>query len=141
MGAEAAPVLLHLAETLRNDRFKTRALRGYIRILRQMNLPADEKLAMCEAAFRAARRDEERRLVLAALGRIPSAKAISMLVPHLANPALAEDAAAAALAVGETLVQTDPRVVADAMQQVLKSAASDGTITQAKLLLEHARLQ
>jgi HEAT repeat protein len=141
MGAEAAAVLLHLAETPRNDRFKTRALRGYIRILRQMNLPADEKLAMCEAAFRAARRDEERRLVLAALGRIPSAKAISMLVPHLANPALAEDAAAAALAVGETLVQTDPRVVADAMQQVLKSAASDGTITQAKLLLEHARLQ
>jgi HEAT repeat protein len=138
MGAEAAPVLLHLAETLGNDKFKTRALRGYIRILRQMNLPGDEKLAMCEAALRAARRDEERRLVLAALGRIPSAKAIAMLVPHLANPALAEDAAAAALAVGQTIVQTDPRMVADAMQQVLKSAASDGTTTQAKLLLERA---
>ena len=139
MSAEAAPVLLHLAETLHNDKFKTRALRGYIRILRQMNLPGDEKLAMCEAAFGAARRDEERRLVLAALGRIPSAKAISMIVPHLANPALAEDAAAAALAVGETIIQTDPRVVADAMQQVLNSRTSDGTTTQAKLLLESAR--
>jgi hypothetical protein len=36
MSAEAAPVLLNLAETPRNDKFKTRALRGYIRILRQM---------------------------------------------------------------------------------------------------------
>lgn len=128
----------HLAETLPNDRFKTRALRGYIRILRQMNLPVDEKLAMCEAALGAAQRDEERRLVLAALGRIPSAKAISLVVPHLAKPDLAEDAAAAALAVGETIVPTEPRAVADAMQQVLKGGTSDETTTQAKLLLERA---
>ncbi len=138
MSAEAAPVLLNLAETPRNDKFKTRALRGYIRILRQMNLPVDEKLAMCEAAFGAARRDEERQLLLAALGRIPSAKAISMVVPHLANPALAEDAAAAALAVGETIVQNDPRAVADAMRQVLKSGVSDANTTQARLILERA---
>jgi HEAT repeat protein len=138
MSADAAPELLKLAKTLRNDKLRIRALRGYIRIVRQMSLPADEKLAMCEAAFGAAQRDEERRLVLAVLGRVASAKAVSMAVPHLANPALAEDAAAAALAVGENIVQTDPRVVADAMQQVLKSGVSSGKAAQAKALLERA---
>jgi hypothetical protein len=59
-----------------------------------------------------------------------------MVVPHLANPALAEDAAAAALAVGEKIAQTDPRVVADAMQRVLKSGVSSGKTVQAKALLE-----
>ena len=110
-------------------------MRGYIRLARQLSLPTEQKLAMSEAAFGAAQRDEERRLILAALSRVPSAKAISMVVPHLANPALAEDAAAA-LAVGEKIVQTDPRVVADAMQRVLKSGVSSGKTAQAKALLE-----
>jgi len=136
MSADAAPELLKLARTLRNDKFRTRALRGYIRLARQLSLPTEQKLAMSEAAFGAAQRDEERRLILAALSRVPSAKAISMIVPHLAHPALAEDAAAAALAVGEKIVQTDPRVVADAMQRVLKSGVSSGKTAQAKALLE-----
>jgi HEAT repeat protein len=136
MSADAAPELLKLARTLRNDQFRIRALRGYIRIARQMSLPAEQKLAMCEAAFGAVQRDEERRLILAALGRVPSAKAISMVVPHLANPALAEEAAEAALAVGEKIVQTDPRVVADAMQQVLKSGVGSEKTTRAKAILE-----
>ena len=136
MSADAAPELLRLAKTPRNDKFRIRALRGYIRIVRQMSLSAEQKLAMCEAAFGAAQRDEERRLVLAALSRVPSSKALSMVTPHLANPALAEEAAAAALAVGETIVQTDPRVVADAMRRVLKSGVSSGKTAQAKALLE-----
>jgi HEAT repeat protein len=139
MSADAAPELLHLAKTLRNDQFRIRAVRGYIRIARQMSLPTEQKLAMCEAALGTAQRDEERRLVLAVFGRVPSAKAISMVVPHLANPALAEEAAEAALAVGEKIVQTDPRVVADAMQQVLKSGVSSGKTDRAKALLERTR--
>lgn len=136
MSADAAPELLKLAKTLGNDQFRIRALRGYIRIARQMSLPAEQKLEMCKTAFGAAQRDEERRLILAALGRVPSAKAISMVVPHLANPALAEEAAEAALAVGEKIVQTDPRVVADAMQQVLKSGVGSEKNTRAKAILE-----
>lgn len=138
MSVDAAPELLKLAKTLGNDKFKIRALRGYIRLARQLNLPTEQKLAMCEAAFATAQRDEERRLVLAVLSRLPSAKAIAMVVPHLAKPALAEDAAAAALAVGEKIVQTDPRVVAEAMQRVIKSGVSSGKTAQAKTLLGRA---
>ena len=51
MSADAAPELLKLAKTLRNDKLRIRALRGYIRIARQMNLPAEQKLAMCEEQY------------------------------------------------------------------------------------------
>jgi hypothetical protein len=138
MSADAAPELIKLVKALRDDKLKVRALRGYIRIARQMSLPAEQKLAMCEAAFGAAQRNEERRLVLAVLGLIPSAKALWAIAPRLADPALADDAAAAALAVGEKIVQTDPRAVADAMRQVLKSGASGDKPGRAKALLERA---
>ncbi|NLX99615.1 MAG: HEAT repeat domain-containing protein [Rhodopirellula sp.] len=132
---DAAPALLKLAKTLPSEKLKVRSLRGYIRIAQQMGLPPAEKLQMCEEALAAAQRDEERRLVLGVLGQIPTAKAMSLVVPHLAKPALAEEAATAALAIGEKIIQTQPRVVADAMREVLKSGAKTD---QAKKLLQRA---
>lgn len=133
--ADAAPELLKLARTLSGDKLKTRSLRGYIRVIQQMKLPPEQKMQMCDEAFHAAQRDEERRLVLAILGRIPTAKAMSMIVPHLASASLKEDAAAAALAIGEKTVQAQPRMVAEAMQAVLKSDVSKEKAAQAKRLL------
>ena len=138
MSADAAPELLKLARTLSSEKLRIRTLRGYIRIAQQMGLPPEQQLGMCEEALRAAQRDEERRLVLAVLGRIPTAKAMSMVVPHLAHPALAEEAATAALRIGEGIVQSEPGLVADAMQQVLKSSVSGEQAAQAKKLLQHA---
>ena len=90
---------------------------------------------MCNEAFQAAQRDEERLLVLGVLGQIPAAEAMSMVVPHLGNPALAEGAAAAALAIGEKIVRAEPRAVADAMRQVLKSGVGGEQAARAKKLL------
>ena len=69
---KAAPLLLDLAKNLDSDKLKSRALRGYIRLARQMDLSPDRRLAMCEEALRTARRDDEKKLVLAVLVRIPS---------------------------------------------------------------------
>ncbi|MDD4269288.1 MAG: HEAT repeat domain-containing protein [Pirellulales bacterium] len=132
---DAAPELLRLAKTLPSDNLKTRTLRGYIRIAQQMGLPPQQRLAMCNEAFQAAQRDEERLLVLGVLGQIPAAEAMSMVVPHLGNPALAEGAAAAALAIGEKIVRAEPRAVADAMRQVLKSGVGGEQAARAKKLL------
>ena len=46
MSPDAAPVLLELASKLRNQRFQTRALRGYLRIARQLDVPSEERIAM-----------------------------------------------------------------------------------------------
>ena len=122
--------------TLSSNKLRIRTLRGYIRIAQQMPLPPEQKLEMCEEAFRAAQRDEERRLVLAVLGHLPTTKALSLVVPHLADPACAEEAATAALGIGEKLVETEPRAVADAMGQVLESGVSGKKAAQAKALLK-----
>ena len=138
MSADVAPELLKLARTLPSDKLKVRTLRGYIRVAQQMKLPPEQQLEMCEEALRTAQRDEERRLVLAVLGRIPTSKAMSIVVPHLAHLALAEEAAMAALQIGEGIVQSEPGLVADAMQQVLKSSVSGEQAAQAKKLLQRA---
>jgi HEAT repeat protein len=63
MGVDAAPVLLDLAKTLDDAKLQSRCLRGYLRIARQLKIPTDLRLAMCEEALSAAQRDEEKRLV------------------------------------------------------------------------------
>ncbi len=44
MTADAAPVLLDLAKTAPGDKYRVRALRGYIRIARQFALPEPQRL-------------------------------------------------------------------------------------------------
>jgi hypothetical protein len=139
MSADAAPDLLDLAKTLRNEKFKSRALRGYVRLARQMGIAADRKVAMLEEAFQAAGRDEERKLVLKTLGVIPSAKSLSAVAGHLAAPALREDAAAAAIAIAEKIVQTEPAAVADAMGKVLQTGIRGEKANRAKALLKQGK--
>jgi HEAT repeat protein len=141
ISADAAPELLDLAKTLRNDKFKIRALRGYIRIVRQMGIPADQKVAMCEEALQAAQRDDERRLVFRVLANIPSARSLSLVVGRLATPALKEDAIAATIAIAEKIIASDPSAVAEAMRKVLQAGAHGEKAARAKALLEQATLK
>jgi HEAT repeat protein len=132
--ADAAPALLKLSKTLQSEKLRVRTLRGYMRIVQQMSLSAEQKLAMCDEAFRAAERDEERRLILNVLSHVPSAKSLAMVTPHLANSALRNEAALAAVAIGQKIVQAEPGLVAEAMQQVLKSGVSGETAARAQSL-------
>ena len=75
LSPDAAPVLLEVAENSPYEKYKVRALRGAIRILRQMDIPDDSRIAMCRRAMGLAKRDQERVLVLEAMGRIPSVQA------------------------------------------------------------------
>jgi HEAT repeat protein len=68
--ADAAPVLLDLARTLTDNKFRSRALRGYLRIARQMNLPDEQKQAMCDEAMKLAKSKEEKRAVQETRARI-----------------------------------------------------------------------
>ncbi|MGD0897948.1 MAG: HEAT repeat domain-containing protein [Thermoguttaceae bacterium] len=79
MSTDAVPVLLDLAKTAADPKFKIRALRGYIRIARQLDVPNDQRLAMCKEALRLASRDEERTLVVEVLKRIRSPEAEALI--------------------------------------------------------------
>ncbi len=55
---DAAPVLLDLHNAVSDERLKIRAIRAYIRIARQFDMPADRRAAMCRTALETADRDD-----------------------------------------------------------------------------------
>jgi len=139
MTPDAAPVLLTVAKSSANNKFRIRALRGYIRIVRQLDVADAERIVMCREAMSLATRDEERARVLGALGRIASAEALAMVRPYLQTPSLKEAASAAAVAIGENLVATQPAVVAETMPLVLQATGDAGLVQRANDVLAAAR--
>jgi HEAT repeat protein len=138
MTADAAPVLLDVAKSAADAKYKTRALRGYLRIARQLKLPVAQQLAMCREATAICQREEEKKLVLEILQRHPSAESLSLVLPFLAQADVKQEAGAAAVAIAEKLVRQNPAAVAKAMQEVL-AAGDAGPTDRAKALLDQAR--
>jgi len=135
---DAAPVLLELAKS-GNPAYRVRCLRGYIRIIRQFGLRPGQRFQMSKLAFAAASRDEERKLVLDTLTRFPSIQGLRMVVPHLANSSLREEASKAAVSIGEKLVNNDPKSVANAMTKVIAATQDEEIAKRAKVLLSRSK--
>ena len=96
MTADAAPVLLGLATAEPGGKFKTRALRGYIRIARQFALPDGERAEMCRKVLAAAKEDADRKAVLEILVRYPSGATLAVAEEAAKLPGLEADATKAA---------------------------------------------
>ena len=92
MTSDAAPVLLSLATAEPGGRFKTRALRGSIRIARQFVLPDGERAELCRQVLAAAREDADRRAVLEILVRYPSAATLAVAEEAAKMPGLEAEA-------------------------------------------------
>jgi HEAT repeat protein len=135
---DAAPVLLELAKS-GNSAYRVRCLRGYIRIIRQFGLRPGQRFQMSKLAFAAATRDEERKLLLDTLTRFPSVQGLRMVLPHLGNPSLSEEASKAAVAIGERIVNNDPQSVSSAMTKVIAVTTNEKVSKRAKALLSRAK--
>ena len=99
MTLDAGPVLLDLAKTASDAKYEARALRGYIRLVRQFSMPDDQRAQMCRAALDAAKRDAEKKLVLEVLERYPSVDTLKLAVEAAKIPALKQDAARVSLVI------------------------------------------
>jgi len=76
--ADAAPAMLDLAKTLPEGKYQIRALRGYIRIARQLRMTLDERMTVCRNTLAIAKRSDEKRLVLDVLRRYPAPEGLRM---------------------------------------------------------------
>jgi HEAT repeat protein len=103
MTADAAPVLLGLAQPDAPPRFRTRALRGYLRIARQFVLPDAERAAMCRRALAAASEEVDRTAVLEILKRYPSQATLEVAREAAKVPGLEPQAQAAAAEIEKKL--------------------------------------
>jgi len=121
--ALALPVLQETARTGADPAVKLLALRGAIRLVPQTDQAAAAKLAALAELGSLVTRDDERKIVLAALGEIPTPEALALVMKDLGAPALKDEAAAAAVAIGEKIAPAHAAIVAEAMKKA--NAATD----------------
>jgi HEAT repeat protein len=105
MTADAGPVLLEISKDPATAKFQIRALRGYLRIARQLDMPPAARLAMCRSALEVAKRPEERKLVLDALERAPSLEALDVAYELLDDAAVKPEALETIVVIGEGLLR------------------------------------
>ncbi|WP_182865157.1 HEAT repeat domain-containing protein [Rhodopirellula sp. JC639] len=100
---DAAPVLLDLAETAPEEKYRVRALRGYIGLARKFNMPERDRVEMCKRALDQASRSDEQKLALDVLKLHPSVAALKLAVQTKQIPSLKQDATAAAAEIAQQL--------------------------------------
>ena len=141
--ADAATDLLELARTADNPTDKSICLRGYLALAGHADLPADKRLAMCREAAALVQKDEEKKLLLAALGGIVTTDALDLIKPYLDDPATKEEASTAAVDISAKLLQgTDsaklaPKLI-EPLEKVTHSTANADLEKRAKKLLVQA---
>lgn len=100
MSVDAGPVLLQLAKSS-DSRYKVRALRGYLRLVRQFTMPDSQRVAMCRDAWDVAERDAERTLVLQAMERYASVDMLRLATDLAQGSVLQNEVTACALAIAQ----------------------------------------
>jgi hypothetical protein len=136
--ADAGPELLLLAKASDDSKLQTRALRGYIRVARQFDIPDRQRLAMYREILGLAKRDEEKQLALDVLKQVISAESLGLAVENLDKPALQEAASRVAVSIAQKLVGSQPAAVAKAMEKVLQTTKNNDLSAKATALLEQA---
>ncbi len=102
-GVDAAPVLLDLATTAPAEKYRVRALRGYIGLVRKFAMPDQQRAEMCQQAFKLSRRPEDQKLVLDVLRLYPSTETLKLAIDARQFPDLKADATAATLDIAQKL--------------------------------------
>jgi HEAT repeat protein len=137
--ADAAPDLLALSKNSSDRARKTAALRGYINLVRDGSLSTSKKLEICRHAAALIERNEEKKLLLGALSTVPALEALSMAMEHLDSPATRDEAAFAAVAIGEQIAEQKPREVIEAMQKALKATNNRNVNRRGRMVLNKAK--
>ncbi|MCX7048693.1 MAG: HEAT repeat domain-containing protein [Candidatus Sumerlaeota bacterium] len=135
---EAMPDLLSMAKggvAGLEEKHQILALRGYIRLIGVSTTKKEKRsaLELYAEALTLAKRPEEIRMALGPLGDIKDAKVFDLLLPALSNPAVAEEASAAAVKVAKTTNEKKaPESFEQAMIKVLEVAKKADTRKQAE---------
>ncbi|MEZ6127794.1 MAG: hypothetical protein R3C59_03870 [Planctomycetaceae bacterium] len=98
---DAAPVLLDLAKNAPSEKYKVRAMRGYLGLARKFTMSDEQRAEMCRNAFRATRRPAEHQLALDVLQLHPSAEGLALAVNAMKDPALKDHATRTALVIAQ----------------------------------------
>lgn len=135
--AAVAPDLLEIARTNPRPAHQVLALRGYVRLANvPSGRPVAEKLKMYQEAMAVARRPDEKKLVLGAMGDLKSPEALQRVLPFVADENLKEEASAAAVKIAKALNGNPKAAIQSAMEKVLAASKNAGTKKDAEGVLK-----
>jgi HEAT repeat protein len=130
-----AAACLKLAKESKENKFKVRGLRGYIRLARQFSMAEEQRLQICREVYDLADRDEDKVLIFDVFARNPSLKVLDAAVNYLDNEKFKEKAAESVVVIGEKL-QGKSRQTADAMKKVIEKTANNSIKERAQRVLD-----
>jgi len=143
---DVLPVLLEVAEETDSPRDRTLALRGYLGWASrsgQDRLPGGRRLEICRDAANLVKTPGQKKLLLGALGRIRSPETINLILPHLDDADVRNEACSAVLAVAKELLKVGggkkhAAALVGPLEKVAEVAKGD-LAGRAKNLLKRAR--
>ncbi len=118
---EAAQVLLDIASKPETSlTHHVLAIAGAVRLVKAgASAPLSDRADLCFSAFDYARRDEEKKLAISAMGSVPDKKVAERLLELVKNDALKIEAGLAAVELAGNMVRTD-RQAAQNLAQVIR---------------------
>ena len=133
---EPAAQLIKLAKSSNEQTRQVLALRGYVRMAGQTAEQSPAKaIEMYKQAMAAAKRPEEKKLVLGGLGAVNDPAGFALIKPALADKALSQEAQVAQLKLADQLAIAAPDAARKAVEAVLAAKPSDALARQARGVL------
>lgn len=134
----AADQLLTLAGSAPKATHAVLALRGYVRLARNAtDLPEDKRLAMFKSALAAAKRPDEKKLVISGLGDLPGVATLDLLRPFLKENGLKDEAAQASIKIATVLVSTHSALAKESLEEIKSATTNAELIKQANEALKN----
>jgi HEAT repeat protein len=137
-GEEAGPALIDIARDAKDEKTVLRAFGALGTLVSRLGFPNEKKLALVRMALALAERDEEKRVLIDALGSVAAVGTFAVLGKYFKVPSLREDACKAAVAAGENLVRTAPDAVAAAMEKVRATTRTQEVAERAAKVIRRA---
>jgi HEAT repeat protein len=136
---DVAPLndLLALAKEEKSNTLSVLSLRGYVRLVGlPSKRPAAETVKLYQDAMAAAKRPDEKKMVLGGLGEIKDAKALEVVAPFLSEESLMNEACAASVKIARESWEANKGLAKLTMMKVVQVSKNDGQKKTAKEVLD-----
>ncbi|MDO4587918.1 MAG: hypothetical protein Q4C95_11575 [Planctomycetia bacterium] len=130
-----ADACLKLAKESKENKYRVRGIRSYIRVPRQFNLPVDQKIAMSKIAFETAVRPEDKILIFEVFKRIIEVASVNAALSYADQPEFNDAACDAAIVVAEKIQGTSPELQA-AMKTLIEKTQKQEIKDRAQKVLD-----
>ncbi len=135
----AAQQLLKVARNATSKEERALAVRGYIRLLRRIELPPEKKIWMYIQIMDLAARPEERKYIIQGLGQLRTAASVKMVMEYIDHPELRSTAEQAACHAARYVARENPEAAIEDMQRLLTLTQSDRTRKEAGKIIKQAQ--